>query len=90
MFQPLEDEIRESLIPALCGRPVSDIERRILALPYRYGGLGIVNPVVAAVIEYNTSKVLTADLAGIIQRQKMSLEGLDQEKMREAKADVRG
>ena len=40
LFQPLEDEINESFIPALCGRAVSDVERRILALPYRYGGLG--------------------------------------------------
>ena len=34
---PLGNVIREKLIPALVGRRVSDIERRILALPVRLG-----------------------------------------------------
>ena len=33
LFQPLEDAIRSKLIPALIGRDVSDIERRIFAMP---------------------------------------------------------
>ena len=36
-FVPLEEAIRQHLIPALIGREVSDLERRIIALPYRYG-----------------------------------------------------
>ena len=40
--------IREKLIPALVGRSVSDIERRILALPVRLGGIGLSNPVLSA------------------------------------------
>ena len=40
LFQPLENVIREKLIPALVGRSVSDLERRILALPVRFGGTG--------------------------------------------------
>ena len=28
LFQPIEDVIRQKLIPALCGRAVSDLERR--------------------------------------------------------------
>ena len=39
MFRPLEVAIRNKFIPALIGRPISDLERRIFALPYRYGGL---------------------------------------------------
>ena len=45
LFEPLENAIRTDLIPALCGRSISDLERRIFALPYKYGGMGIVNPV---------------------------------------------
>ena len=47
-FIPLEEVIREKLIPAIIGRKVSDIERRILALPVRLGGIGIQNPVQTA------------------------------------------
>ena len=43
LFIPLEDAIREKLIPAIIGRSISNIERRILALPIRMGGLGIMN-----------------------------------------------
>ena len=41
LFQPLENVIREKVIPALVGRRISDIERRILALPVRLGGIGL-------------------------------------------------
>ena len=47
------------------------------------------NPTIAAAREYNTTKQVTADMADIIKRQEMSLEGLDHVKMREIKADVR-
>ena len=40
-FAPLEEAIREKFIPAMVGRNISDIERRIFALPVRYGGMGI-------------------------------------------------
>ena len=58
-FQPLENSIREKLIPAIVGRSVSDVERRILALPVRFGGLGIQNP---APIEFETSSCMTRNL----------------------------
>ena len=48
LFTPLEEAIRDRLIPSLLGRKVSNIERRILALPVRYGGLGIRNPTTAS------------------------------------------
>ena len=46
LFQPLEDAIRLKLIPALTGHGAcSALERDVLSLPCRLGGLGIVNPV---------------------------------------------
>ena len=41
LFEPLENAIKDQLIPALVGREVSDAERQILALPLRHGGLGL-------------------------------------------------
>ena len=41
LFHPLEEVIRAKLIPAICAKNIDDLERRIAALPYRYGGLGI-------------------------------------------------
>ena len=45
LLQPLEFAIHQHLIPALTGRPpCSSIERALLTLPTRLGGLGIRNP----------------------------------------------
>lgn len=41
---PIEDAMRTSFLPALTGRMLSDLERRLLALPCRLGGLGLINP----------------------------------------------
>ena len=35
LFQPLENAISENLIPIICGRLVTEDQRRMLALPYR-------------------------------------------------------
>ena len=45
LFEPLEGVIRDNLIPAIVGKTVSDIERRMLDLSVRFGGIGIQNPV---------------------------------------------
>ena len=65
IFQPLEDSIRENLLPAIIGRKISDMERRILALPVRFGGIGVLNPVETSNIEYDTSVKITSDLKKI-------------------------
>ena len=44
-LQPLEDVIRRDLLPSLTGRAVSDLERRLLSLPARLGGMAVCNPV---------------------------------------------
>ena len=84
LFQPLEECIRQKLIPAIIGRKVSDVERRILALPVRFGGVGIMNPVQTADHEYNTSVEVTADLKTMIFNQETSLENYNEERVKEA------
>ena len=66
MFQPLEDVLRHQLIPLLVGKHVSDLERRILALPIRMGGMALENPVVTANLEYNDSRFTTEPLVSLI------------------------
>jgi len=47
LLQPLEDAIHQHFIPALTGQePCSKLERELLSLPYRLGGLNIPNPTV--------------------------------------------
>ena len=43
-FEPLENAVREQLIPDLVRWEVSDVEWQILALPLRHGGLGLTDP----------------------------------------------
>ena len=40
-LQPLDMLINEKFIPTLFGCPITPLERRTIALPVRYGGLGI-------------------------------------------------
>ena len=45
LLKPLEEVIRHRFIPALIGRrAISDVERELLFLPTRLGGLSIMNP----------------------------------------------
>ena len=76
LFQPLEDAIREKLIPSLIGRKISDIERRILALPVRYGGMGIRNPTQAS-IEFSASTKITRNLSNVIYNQEADFDHYD-------------
>ena len=64
---PLENEIHQTLIPALTGRPpCSKVERDLLGLPVRLGGLGLTNPVTLSQYAFNASQRLTAPLAALI------------------------
>ena len=63
MLQPLEKAISAKFIPALTGRgPCSSVERAIISLPIRYGGLNLVNPVNVAHIHYKASLKITEPL----------------------------
>ena len=44
MFRPLEDVIRADFLRALLRREVNDLERDMLSLPARLGGMGIYKP----------------------------------------------
>ena len=73
LFEPLENAIRDQLIPALVGREVSDAERQILALPLRHGELGLTDHRETAETEYKHSTQITDIIIVKIYTQKLDL-----------------
>ena len=60
-LQPIENCIRHRIIPSLTGRGLpGDLERKLLALLHRLGGMGISNPVKTMSMNYNFSVEVTA------------------------------
>ena len=88
LFRPLEAAIREKLIPALVGRTISDIDRRIFALPVRLGGMGIVNPTRSS-DEFNASFDITQNLSRIICNQESDFTNYDIEEVKAPIAEVK-
>ena len=80
LFIPLEETIRQKLIPAIVGRAVGDTERKLLSLPVRLGGLGIADPTETADREYEASCTITEDLANLILMQEQDLSLYDTER----------
>ena len=68
-LQPLENCIRLHLIPALTGRSPSNVERSLLGLPPRLGGMGITNPTTTSTQEYTASKFISLPLCELIREQ---------------------
>ena len=73
-FIPLEETIREELIPAIVGRKVTDLERKLISLPVRLGGLGINNPTLSADVEFHNSSFVTQNLTALIEQQETNLD----------------
>ena len=69
MFKPLEDVIRADFIRALLRREVNDLERDMLSLPARLGGMGIYKPAEECLIANTNSIYISDPLVRLIQRQ---------------------
>ena len=70
LFQPLEECIRHTFIPPVTGRsPPGDLERDLLALPTRIGGMGIINPIRMCTFEFSASNKLTKPLQSLLLSQ---------------------
>ena len=71
LLQPLEDANRHHLIPAITGRAgITDMERDLLALPTRLGGMGIPNPTKTCDEKFMSSEWISAPLTVLILQQK--------------------
>ena len=67
LLQPLEDAVRQLLIPAITGKSdISDLERDLIALPARLGSLGIPNPTATSPTEHKASLHVTVPLVDAI------------------------
>lgn len=68
---PLEDTIRSKFIPALLGKKsgfaISDDQRSMFALPARWGGMGIDNPVSDSPHKYADSLLFTEQLKCLVK-----------------------
>ncbi|EDO37922.1 predicted protein [Nematostella vectensis] len=62
LLEPLENAISNVLIPAITDHRCSPLERDVLALPVRLGGLSMTNPCLEADIELSSSVKATAPL----------------------------
>ena len=71
-MKPLEAVISSKFVPALTNRLVNEVERDLLALPIRLGGLGIVNPQAVSDSEFAASEKITSPLVALILQQEMS------------------
>ena len=60
LFKPPEAATQGKFLPFLIGREISVLEKRMLALPYRYRGLAVRNPVATADEEYEASSQITS------------------------------
>ena len=77
-FAPLEEVIRNKLIPAIIGRNITDIERKLISLPVRLGGMGIQNPCDTADAEFRNSTQVTQNLTKLIMDQETDLSNYDE------------
>ena len=63
----LEQVIRFNLIPSLTGKiALNDLERNMLALPIRHGGLGIVDPSLISSSSYQASIAVSSPITNLI------------------------
>ena len=69
VIEPLENVIKSKLIPALTGRSAPlNVERNMLALPPKLGGLGIITSS-SLCQEFTNSQMITAPLSRLILQQ---------------------
>ena len=67
LLEPLEKVIQESLLPNFTGQPAPSVQvRRLLGLPTRHGGLGIVNPVTLPSVCHKDSVAIAEPLVQLI------------------------
>ena len=67
LLAPLERAITDTLIPSITGHNSTQvaIERKLLALPVRMGGMGLANPSQVAALEY----VASTNISGLLAQQ---------------------
>ena len=89
LFEPIEKALTDVFIPSLLGKNITPIERNLFALPVRYGGMGIHNPVEIADLEYLSSTRITAPIKDNIITQAPDFRNIDQDLIKITKNAVK-
>ena len=72
-MKPLEEAIRQKLLPIITGQNAfNDLDRQLLALPVRHGGLGIIDPTKRTELHHSACDKITAPLTELILSQSKS------------------
>ena len=86
----LELTIRTKLIPVLTSRPPpNDLERDLLSLPARFGGITLINPARITDIEFLSSAKITEALKNVILEQEFRYTGEVIAEQLEAKSEIK-
>ena len=73
-LEPIESIIRHKLIPALTGKSaISDLERELLALPCRLGGLGIPDFTSSSTYHFHASQEICSPITKLILDRQQNL-----------------
>lgn len=90
LLRPLEDAIQVHLLPALTGRDaVGPLERELIALPARLGGLGIPNPALQAPSAFQNSKEVSGPLTSLIIEQSSEISQDTAKRQSAAKSELK-
>jgi len=88
-FQQIEDTITNKFLPAITGGYVmNDIERSLVSLPTRFGGLGISRVSDIAELEYKNSRKITSTLTTSIFKQEIAYT-VDTNAIKQLKAEIK-
>ena len=83
LLQPLEEAIWHQFLLAVTGRHgITNLERDLLALPVRHGGLGVLVPTRNANNQFKACTEVTAPLVELIHQQNPNYPKLSQQKQR--------
>ena len=90
LLQPLEEAIRHQFLPAVTGRQgITDLERDLLALTARHGGLGITIPTTNANNQFKAGTEVTAPIVELIRQRSPKYPELSQLEQRQRKSELR-
>ena len=84
-YVEIEERLRSNLIPKLIGKVVGDIERRILGMPAREGGMGLSDPCQNNIENHQMSMKITEGLQILIKNQDPNLLFWDRESQKQVK-----
>ena len=78
--------MKTTFLPQLTGRTLTNLERDLMSLPAREGGLGLSNPVETSTTSFQDSHQITRELSMKIKNQ--DIECPSERKIKEAKKQV--